>query len=108
MDDEILCPRCGADDELTGHPNGDVIRLTCRRCAVSWDRDPSPSCPTCASRDVVPVPQAVWDKARGTQLTVSFFRVVNLCSSCDAEVLARQQRTSSPLPPDENPAATGR
>jgi hypothetical protein len=107
VDDEILCPMCGTDDELTGRPNGELISLTCTRCDLTWDRDPSPSCARCGSRDVVAVPQAVWDKARGTQLTVSFFTVVHLCSSCDADVLRRQRRTNLPLPPDENPAASG-
>lgn len=105
MDTEILCPACGSDDHISGRPNGELIRLTCSACSISWDRDPAPRCRTCDRTDVEAVPQAAWDKARGTQLSVSYIRIVHLCRHCDAELLRRQRQTSSPLPPEENPAA---
>lgn len=106
MTTEILCPTCQTDDHITGTPNGELIRLTCAACDTSWDRDPSPRCPNCGSPDVEGVPQAAWDKSRGTQLSVSHIKIVYLCPSCDTELLRRQRQTNSPLPPDENPAAS--
>lgn len=103
--DEFPCPSCGTDDDVTGEPHGDLIRLTCAACRVSWDRDPSPRCPTCGTDRVEAVPQAAWDKARGTQLSIAYLRTRYLCHDCDAELLRSQRRTNTPLPPDENPAA---
>jgi hypothetical protein len=104
---DILCPTCGTDDTITGERHGDLIRLTCATCGLVWDRDPSPRCATCGSTSVEGVAQAAWDKSRGTQLSVSYLKVVYLCTVCDADLLRRQRQTNSPLPPDEHPAASG-
>jgi ssDNA-binding Zn-finger/Zn-ribbon topoisomerase 1 len=101
---DISCPTCRTDEHLTGEPKGDLIRLTCSACGLTWDRDPSPRCRRCDSLAVVAVPQAAWDKSRGTQLSVSYITVVHLCPHCDTELLRRQRQTNSPLPPDVNPA----
>ena len=103
---DITCPACRTDEHLSGEPKGDLIRLTCAACGTAWDRDPSPRCKRCGSAEVVPVPQAAWDKARGTQLSVSYITVVHLCPDCDTDLLRRQRQTNSPLPPDVNPAAS--
>jgi ssDNA-binding Zn-finger/Zn-ribbon topoisomerase 1 len=104
---DIVCPTCQTDEHLAGEPNGELIRLTCAACNTSWDRDPSPSCGRCGSTEVVAVPKAAWDKARGAQLSISYITVVHLCPDCDTELLRRQRQTNSPLPPDVNPAADG-
>ena len=104
MGADIVCPSCGDDEHLRGEPHGDLIRIECTSCNLTWDRDPSPRCPTCASADVRPVPQAVWEKSRGTQLSMVSMRTVYLCPACDRERLQRFLESSTPLPPDENPA----
>lgn len=104
MSFEIICPQCGEDDDLAGVRRDDVIAITCGRCGLSWDRDPSPSCPTCGSTDVRAAVQAVLDKSRGTQLSIQSLQVIHLCPDCDAERLADWNTTNSPIPPDELPA----
>ena len=42
-DDELTCPNCGRDDELTGERVDDVIVVSCGRCDLSWERDLHPS-----------------------------------------------------------------
>jgi hypothetical protein len=106
MSTEITCPTCRTDEHLHGEPAGELIRLTCDACGLSWDRDPSPTCPACGSTDVEGVAKAAWDKSRGTQLSISYLRVVYLCRTCDGELLARQRQSNTPLPPDEHPAST--
>lgn len=102
--DEIVCPSCRTDDHLQGERHGELIRITCSACALVWDRDPSPTCPTCDGKDVRPVPQAVWEKARGTQLSTVSLRTIYVCSTCDRDKLERFLHSWTPLPPDENPA----
>ena len=104
MADELLCPQCGLDDHLSGERDGEVIRITCAECEVSWDRDLQPKCPTCGNEDVRPVPKAIVQKARGTQLSIMGFETVYLCPGCDAELWEQQKQTNSPLAPSENPA----
>lgn len=105
MSDALTCPSCKTDDHLAGEPHGELIRITCSACDLTWDRDPSPSCGRCGNTDVRPVPQAVVEKSRGTQLSIVAIRVVHLCPDCDAELLRKQLQTNSPLAPHENPAA---
>lgn len=104
MSDDVTCPSCRRDDHLAGERRGDLIRITCSACNLVWDRDPAPKCPICGSTDVRPVPQAVVEKSRGTQLSIMAMRVVYLCPTCDRDRLRDQQQTNSPLPPTENPA----
>jgi hypothetical protein len=105
MTADIVCPNCHSDEHLHGEPNGDLIRITCSVCRLVWDRDPSPRCPSCQTTDVRAVPQAVWEKARGTQLSIVSMRTIYLCTTCDADRLRRFIVSGTPLPPDENPAA---
>lgn len=105
MSTDLVCPSCGRDDDLVGERHGELITITCTACTLTWERDPSPLCPTCGRRDVRPVPQAVWGRSRGNQLSVVALRTINLCPDCDAEVLRRHLDSGSPVPPDENPAA---
>jgi predicted RNA-binding Zn-ribbon protein involved in translation (DUF1610 family) len=100
---ELICPTCGTDEHLSGTTNGDIIEITCSDCGVRWERDTTPRCPTCGSLDVRPTAKAMLDKSRGTQLSIMAIQVVYLCPTCDADVLARQLQSNSPLPPDESP-----
>lgn len=120
-DDGLRCANCGEEDRLTGerkpvvvdddqvdHNHIDdrpteIITITCDECGLVWDRDPSPSCPTCGRTDVRAAVQAMLEKSRGTQLSVQSMIVVYLCQSCDAERLADFQQTNTPLPPTELP-----
>lgn len=105
MSNDLVCPNCGRDDDLAGEPHDGLIRITCSACELVWDRDPSPRCRQCDSTSVRPVPQALWGKARGTQLVVVGLRTVYLCPDCDARLLRRYLDSGTPIPPDENPAA---
>jgi ribosomal protein L37AE/L43A len=105
MSEDIVCPNSGRDDHLGGQRLGDVIRITCSACELVWDRDPSPRCPTCGRSEVRPVPQAVWERSRGTQLSAVALQTLYLCPQCDAETLSRHLDSGSPVPPKENPAA---
>lgn len=105
MTGEIVCPNCGVGDHLRGESRNGVIHITCAACRLEWDRDPAPRCPTCGNGDLRPVPQAVWERSRGNQLSTVALRTVNLCPSCDAEALRRHLNSGSPIPPDENPAS---
>lgn len=105
MTDELVCPNCRSDEHLTGERRGSVIRISCGACELVWDRDPSPSCPKCGGRAVRPVPQAVWEKSRGTQLSTSFLKTIYLCPECDRDRLKRFLDSGTPLPPDENPVS---
>ena len=82
-----------------------LIRITCSACNLVWDRDPSPRCGQCGNPDVRPVPQAVWERARGNQLSTVALLTAYLCPDCDAALLRSPLDSGSPLPPDENPAA---
>ncbi len=108
MSADIVCPNCGLDDHLHGERRGDIIRITCSTCNIHWDRDPSPRCPSCGNTDVRPVPQAVWEKSRGNQLSTVALRTVYLCPECDRAELRRYLDSGTPIPPKENPASGGR
>ena len=71
---------------------------------MSWDRDLTPRCPTCGSTDVWATAQAVWEKARGSQLSIVSVRPVNVCPTCEPETARRVMNSNTPLPPDHNPA----
>lgn len=105
MTDDIACPNCGLDEHLVGERRAELIRITCSTCNLVWDRDPAPRCPSCGGTDVRPVPQAVWERSRGTQLSVVALTTVYLCPHCDAEVLRRHLDSGGPVPPKENPAS---
>ena len=81
---EIVCPRCGADDDLRGAPTEDGrIRLTCDACEVSWVRDPRPTCPQCGGDDLYHRPQVIVEKSRGTQMSIQGIHVEYGCWQCD-------------------------
>lgn len=105
MSDELVCPNCGLDEHLRGEQIGELIRITCSPCGLVWERDPSPRCRLCSGSAVRPVPQAVWEKSRGTQLSIVSMRTIYLCEVCDGDRLRDYIRSGTPLPPDENPAA---
>ena len=102
---DVVCPNCGLEDHLTGERHGEVIQITCSACRLVWDRDPAPGCPSCSTTEVRPVPQAVWMKSRGNQLSTVALRTVYLCPTCDAETLRVHLNSGTPVPPKENPAA---
>ncbi|MGH8945393.1 MAG: hypothetical protein ACRDVL_04530 [Acidimicrobiia bacterium] len=101
---DIACPFCGETDELAGHRHGDFIDVTCGVCGQTWERPTTPTCASCHGDDLQAVPLAIVEKSRGTQLSVVGIRIVHLCPSCDAEDIARWQRSRpNPLLPAELP-----
>ncbi|MGE3445867.1 MAG: hypothetical protein AB7L13_24780 [Acidimicrobiia bacterium] len=103
MSAELECPNCQTDEHLSGMPAGDVIRLTCGACGLSWDRDPGPTCRDCGTReDVQTVTQPFIQKSRGTQLSIVGLQVVYLCYACfGADEDVREYRH---IPPGQHPA----
>ncbi len=101
---EVVCPACGESDDLRGTGDGDRISLVCGRCGREWERSARPRCSRCGTEDVEPVPLAIVEKGRGTQLSVVGTRTIHLCASCDAERLARYHANRpNPLMPDALP-----
>jgi predicted RNA-binding Zn-ribbon protein involved in translation (DUF1610 family) len=103
--DELVCPTCRTDEHLSGERRSDeLIHITCAACGLEWDRDLNPRCPTCGHTDLWPAAQAVWEKSRGTQLSIVSMTVVHLCPHCDRDRYLRVRESNTPLPPPENPA----
>jgi hypothetical protein len=101
--DELSCPTCRTDEHLEGIRDGDVIQITCRACGLTWERDPSPTCRECGTRDdIQTVSRPVIQKARGSQLSIVGMQVVHLCYPCFR--IDEQERGYRHIPPDENPA----
>jgi len=104
MNDELTCPDCGTDDHLTGQRDGDIIRITCQQCDLTWTRDPSPRCEACGTGDdVLAIPQPILQKARGTQLSIVGVTTAYRCDPCNRRVAANKDYRH--IPPDQNPAA---
>lgn len=103
--DELMCPSCGERDDLRGHPNGELITVTCQVCDQQWERDPNalPDCDRCGGSDMEGAIKAIVEKSRGSQLSIVATQVVWLCRSCDEAVLARYRIGRSPLMPDQLP-----
>lgn len=100
---DLVCARCGEDDDLRGEQEGEIITITCQQCGLVWDRDLSPRCPTCGSTEVRPAFQSILEKSRGTQLSMQSVRLLYLCPDCDSDRLASYIRSNTALPPDELP-----
>lgn len=101
---EIACPMCGESDDLSGVRSDDQISITCGSCGQTWDRSTSPACPSCGGDDLQPVPLAILEKSRGTQLSVVGIRIVHLCMVCEADDIERWQKyRPNPLLPKELP-----
>lgn len=105
MSHDLTCPTCKDDEHLTGTEANGAITITCGRCGLSWDRNMAPVCQTCGSHDVVQAAQAVWEKSRGTQLSITSVKAIYLCRTCDPDRLRLWWDSGTPLPPKENPAA---
>ncbi len=99
----VSCPRCSEDEDLDGETIDGVIVVRCGTCDLSWERDVTPRCASCANTDVRPAFEAVVEKSRGTQLSMQSARLIHLCPVCDAARLADYHQTSSPLMPSELP-----
>ena len=101
---DIACPRCAEAESISGRRDVDRIEMTCEACGYEWIRSLQPRCERCESTDMQAVPLAIVEKGRGTQLSIVGTRTVHLCSTCDAETLARYHRNRpNPLMPDELP-----
>ena len=101
--DQIACPNCGEEDDLSGSSEGDAIVILCGACGLHWERDLTPTCPTCGTTEVRPAYQAIVEKSRGTQLSMQSVKLTHLCPDCDAATYDTYQVSNRPLPPDELP-----
>ncbi len=86
---EITCPACGTDEHLLGRPEGEIIRITCTACDLTWDRLTAPHCDRCGGRDMVCVPEVLVERSRGTQMSIMGVQPHYRCRLCDAAELAR-------------------
>lgn len=103
---DISCPKCGEAEALRGTRRDDAILLTCESCLHTWNRDLAPRCASCEGTDMQPVPLAILEKGRGTQLSVVGTRQIHLCSDCDAETLKiYHANRPNPLMPTDIPTA---
>ncbi len=85
---EIVCPRCGESDDLSGRPSEEGIRIICGACGNEWLRDDVPDrCATCGGTDLVKRPLALTQYSRGTQLSIVGIGEIILCACCDAEMV---------------------
>jgi hypothetical protein len=101
---DVTCPFCGESDDLAGERAGDQIAIVCGACGQSWERPTTPVCAVCQGNDLQPVPLAIVERSRGTQLSVVGIRIVHLCVVCDADDVERWQRNRpNPLLPGELP-----
>jgi len=103
---DIRCPACGETERLEGKQLDDVIELTCGSCNATWKRDPAARCRSCRGSDLIGVPKRVVEKVRGDQMSVVGFVRVQLCRSCDAELVDRFISAREPLPPDAMPVSS--
>ncbi len=104
MSDEIRCPSCGEDDDLEGVNVEGTITITCGACDNVWERDRERRCPRCGAGDLYPVPVAILEKSRGTQLSIMSTRPEYLCWVCDRDLIDAQRQSGTPIMPDELPA----
>lgn len=94
----VTCPSCGDADQLVGRRSPDGVTVTCGACGNRWQRDLSPTCTLCGSRDLTAVPTSTLEEAgRGDQRTPSGIREVFRCYGCGA----RDATSSSPVPDPE-------
>lgn len=104
---EISCPSCGEDENLSGDSkesgNKEKVTVTCETCGVEWERDLKPQCSKCGSEDMRAAVRSIVDKSRGTQLSIQSLNVVYLCSECDRDELVAWNQSNTPLPPVELP-----
>jgi hypothetical protein len=100
----VSCPQCGESDDLSGDRSEGRIELTCGRCGHVWTRGDGTFCETCGGEDLQTVPLAIVERSRGTQLSILGTRPINLCTSCDADVLRHyHEHRPSPLMPTDLP-----
>lgn len=97
----VACEVCGEEDDLTGQPEGAAIAVVCGRCGHRWVRDTTPSCRRCGRDDLQAVSRAVWERARGEQLSIVGSSTVYLCPGCDAAELEATDGGRHPQTPDE-------
>ncbi|MEL7156142.1 MAG: hypothetical protein AAFN30_06025 [Actinomycetota bacterium] len=100
---DLVCARCGEDDDLAGEQLDGEITITCRSCGLVWERDLTPRCERCGSDEVRPAFQSILEKSRGTQLSMQSVRLIHLCPHCEPDRLAAYIRSNTALPPDELP-----
>lgn len=107
MSDDIRCPQCGEDDELIGErsivDDTEVIMITCQSCATVWQRSFERRCQRCEGTDMFPVPVAIIEKSRGSQLSIMGTRPEYLCWICDRDLIDDQRRSGTAVMPDELP-----
>ena len=88
MPRQIICPKCGEAEDLSGRESPKGVRIKCGKCGESWLRDAEPQeCATCGGTDVVQRKRALTQYSRGTQLSIVGFSEILLCKVCDRQMV---------------------
>lgn len=112
MTEDIRCPSCGEEDELRGSHTRDggseagVIHICCDSCGAEWDRSLEKLCPRCGAGDLYPVPVAVVEKTRGSQLSILTTQPKYFCWVCDRDIIDAQRQSGIALMPEELPTTS--
>lgn len=77
------CPSCGAQKNLRGRREGDLVHITCQDCGREWTHDPW-ACGLCGGR-LEAVRRPLLQKARGTQQSIIGYNVIKVCPACDLD-----------------------
>ncbi len=102
---QLSCPRCGDEDAIRGSREAGRIMLTCDTCQITWDRE-SPVCATCGGSRLLLTTRRVESMGRGTQTSIIATVEVEVCETCDHEVLRAYTDHGQPLPAGYVPYAT--
>lgn len=105
MSRSFACPSCGEDEDVRGAPSEQGIVLTCQACGHQWPREELARCATCGSPDVRQTYRGVLSLGRAAVTSMTGRQEVRLCTTCDADAIARYTDRSHTLPPDYVSAA---
>ncbi len=86
-----------------GYDGAGVIQICCGTCGAEWERSLEKLCPRCGAGDLYPVPVAIVEKSRGSQLSILTTQPKYFCWVCDRDIIDAQRQSGIALMPDELP-----
>jgi transcription elongation factor Elf1 len=81
---KIACLACGEEKRLRGVRTDQGIQVTCGACGRSWLRTPY-TCPGCGAETLTDTRVPILQKARGSQQSITGYRIVKECSACGTQ-----------------------